>query len=40
MNRRFKLFKNAVETKKTNDWKDYKKLRNEITSDMHQECQS
>ena len=33
MNRRFKLFKRAVETKDTNTWAEYKRLRNEITSD-------
>ena len=34
MNRRFKLFKRAVETKDQNTWADYKRLRNEITSDL------
>ena len=34
MNRRFKLFKAAVETKDQNTWADYKRLRNEITSDL------
>ena len=34
MNRRFKLFKRAVETKDPNTWVDYKRLRNEITSDL------
>ena len=34
MNRRFKLFKIAIETKEAVKWADYKKLRNEITSDM------
>ena len=30
----FKLFKRAVETKDPNTWADYKRLRNEITSDL------
>ena len=30
MNRRFNLFKRAVETKDPNTWADYKRLRNEI----------
>ena len=30
MNRRFNLFKRAVETKDSNTWADYKRLRNEI----------
>ncbi|CAH3156171.1 unnamed protein product, partial [Pocillopora meandrina] len=34
MNRRFKLFKKAIETKEADKWADYKKLRNEITSDI------
>ena len=34
MNRQFKLFKNAVETKDQNTWADYKRLRSEITSDL------
>ena len=34
MNCRFKLFKRAVETKDQNTWADYKRLRNEITSDL------
>ena len=34
MNRRIKLFKRAVETKDQNIWADYKRLRNEITSDL------
>ena len=34
MNRRFKLLKRAVETKEPNTWADYKRLRNEITSDL------
>ena len=34
MNRRFKLFKIAIETKEADKWADYKKLRNEITSDI------
>lgn len=34
MNRRFKLFKRAVETKDQNTWADYKRLRNEIKSDL------
>ena len=34
MNRRFKLFKKAVETKDQNTWADYNTLRNEITSDL------
>ena len=31
---RFKLFKRAVKTKDRNTWADYKRLRNEITSDL------
>ena len=31
---RFKLFKRAVKTKDPNTWADYKRLRNEITSDL------
>ena len=34
MNQRFKLFKTAIETKEADKWADYKKLRNEITSDI------
>ena len=34
MNLQFKLFKRAVETKDQNIWVDYKRLRNEITSDL------
>ena len=34
MNRRFKLFKRAVETKDQNIRADYRRLRNEITSDL------
>ena len=34
MNRRFKLFKRAVETKDPNTWADYKRLRIEIISDL------
>lgn len=34
MNRRFKLFKKAVDSKNAEDWANYKILRNEITSDM------
>ena len=30
MNRRFKLFKTAIETKGADKWADYKKLRNNI----------
>jgi len=37
MNRQFKLFKRAVETKDQNIWADYKRLRNEITSDLRKE---
>ena len=31
---RFKLFKRAVKTKDRDTWADYKRLRNEITSDL------
>ena len=34
MNHRFKLFKRAVETKDPKTWANYKRLRNEITSDL------
>ena len=34
MNRGFKLFKIAIKTKEADKWADYKKLRNEITSDI------
>ena len=34
MNRRFKTFKKAIETKDSETWADYKKLRNEIKSDV------
>ena len=34
MSRQFKLFNRAVETKDQNIWADYKRLRNEITSDL------
>ena len=34
MNRRYKLFKKAAETKNEELWSMYKKMRNEITSDV------
>jgi hypothetical protein len=34
MNRRFKTFKKAIETKDCEIWTNYKKLRNEITSEI------
>lgn len=34
INRRFKLFKKAVDSKNAEDWANYKILRNEITSDI------
>ena len=34
MNRRYKLFKRAVDTKDNGIWNDYKRLRNEITSEI------
>ena len=37
MNRRFKLLKRAVKTKDPNTWADYKRLRNEIASDLNLE---
>ena len=34
MNQMFKLFKKAIQTKEAVDWAQYKKIRNEITSDI------
>ena len=34
INKQIKLFKKVTETKEADKWADYKKLRNEITSDI------
>ena len=40
INQRFKLFRKAIETKDEESWAKYKKLRNEITSDIRKAKES